>query len=194
MSKLQLGGDRVVTPAESIGAARAFFLDAVARLAPAVVDDLDGLPANPSGADVSAWARRSRLNAPWVLDVARETIAARRAHLVAGATKPAARWFELTESASGWAPVGAPSYDPRRESRAAYQQRVDAYVTGCEDGRGAAPLKDPSHFEWAVRYQVKGESFATIARGVPSCAGRTAIRNAVHRLARFLELPLRSSR
>ena len=199
--KLHLGGDRLVTDDEARAGARAAFLDAVARLEPRVVRDLDALPRPATEQALTAWADRWRLNAPWAVAVGRATVIARRAYLVPGATAPEAAWFDVDVlgGLAGWTPPPLPTFDPRRESRAAYLARIDTELGRRErsaraDGRRPAPVRDPSQFDWLARYQVGGETYARIAATLPgrSVGGPDLVRKAIRRLARFIDLPLRS--
>ena len=55
--------------------------------------------------------------------------------------------------------------------------------------------RELEHFDWIVRYQIKGETFASIARNASYkfMGGRQTVRKAVVELAEYLELTLRPS-
>ncbi len=103
--------------------------------------------------------------------------------------------------------ISKPEWNPFTESRRDAERRTDREFRRQREARmdeiearlrqdGAAPspvapkLRD--HLAWLVRYQVRGESFASIAQDV----GRTrqGVTEAVHGAARFIFLPLRPSR
>lgn len=80
-------------------------------------------------------------------------------------------------------------------------EAVDAYCNSIEADASAAGLKRPprskriEHFDWLVRYQVKGESFAFIAQHASYRfnGGRQTVRKAIVELAEYLELTRRPS-
>jgi len=75
-----------------------------------------------------------------------------------------------------------------------YCDRIDANALAA--GLKRAPRKrQAEHFDWLARYQVKGETFASIAETSSQkfVGGRQTVRKAVTELAKYLELTLRSS-
>jgi len=83
------------------------------------------------------------------------------------------------------------------------EQSVEAYCDEVEAAALAAGLKrsprkrDIVHFDWMVRYQVKRESYASIAQNqlykYKFKGGRQTVRKAVVELAKYLALELRPS-
>jgi len=98
-----------------------------------------------------------------------------------------------------------PTWRGRRDFKADVLERVVRAIDHCCDkveadalaaGLKRAPRKTSvDHFVWLARYQVKGESFASIARNSSHKfqGGRQTVRKAVTTLARLLELSLRLS-
>lgn len=98
-----------------------------------------------------------------------------------------------------------PPWDRFREDRACYVERaraeferqLTAQLDAIEAEAQAAgdeptPIKrtGAEHFRWLVRYQVRGERFAHIARDV--CRGTPTVKEAVQETAALLDLPLRA--
>lgn len=112
--------------------------------------------------------------------------------------------FTLT-AGEGAAPlVLEAEWDPYTETRAAAEERITAEVAwqvrrefdAIEAGRRAAgqhlaPIKRTGreHFRWLARYQVRGESYAAIARAV--CRERQTVKEAIQETALLIGLPLR---
>jgi len=80
-------------------------------------------------------------------------------------------------------------------------QALDLYCDRVENDASDAGLKrspkkrETEHFDWLARYQVKGESFASIAKNASYKfrGGRQTVRKAVVKLAEYLSLRLRPS-
>ncbi len=95
--------------------------------------------------------------------------------------------FEL----DGWSPLQEQESRPEFRQRAelAFHAAIDSYLSRAVPSDGwfvRLPTRSTrSHFTWLVRRQVRGESFAAIARaaGLPVESGRQTIQNAVWRLA-----------
>ncbi len=81
------------------------------------------------------------------------------------------------------------------------EHAIDEYCDQIEAAALAAGLKRAprkrgvEHFDWLARYQVKGESFASIAETAPQkfAGGRQTVRKAIIELWKYLELTLRPS-
>jgi hypothetical protein len=105
--------------------------------------------------------------------------------------------------------VTVPNFDPlsimeakwREETRAAFEAKMDDHIKEMLQVAGAferageivqATLKrEPEHFEWLARYQVGGETWYWLAKTTGK--DRKAIKEAVRRVAKLVNLPLRPS-
>jgi len=189
---------------------RRLFLARAAKLQPELLATLRKVPVDDERA-LSAWAEHWHLSDRWCKLLARDTLRWWIAH-------PEVRgWeFESTRIFAGFFPfkieplkLGPFYHDPtwrrRRDFKKDVRQQVDealdAYCNRIETNALAAGLKrsprrrDVGHFDWLVRYQIKSQSFASIARQ-PSyklSGGRQTIRKAVVELAHYIELTLRPS-
>lgn len=189
---------------------RRLFLAQAAELQPKLLETLRELSVDDERA-LSAWAERWHLTDRWCKLLAHDTLRWWVAH-------PEARgWeFESTAIFAGFFPfkieplkLGPFYHDPtwrrrrdfKKEVLRQINQALDAYCNRIEAAALAAGLKraprrrDVGHFYWLVRYQIKGESFASIARhsSYKFNGGRQTIRKAVVELARYIELTLRPS-
>jgi hypothetical protein len=151
-----LARERVAWPLEK---ARHAFLEAVCQLAPAAMADLSTTACD----DVSAWAVRWNLDAPWILTVARNTIRA---------------W-------EAW-PHGARLEWDRNHHDVGSIVRA----RGRLPARPAALTIREEHFYWLVRARVLRESYAKIVT-TPGTGATSpqAVAKAVAKLARTLGLP-----
>lgn len=113
----------------------------------------------PDPAELRDWAVTSGLRAPWCLAYARATWRFWQRHPDSVLT-----WHERDDLEGEQVPH-------RRRARA------------------PRPLKDPFHFSWLVLYQVRGYSYARIARADRREA--QTVREACVSLAAYLRLPLR---
>lgn len=166
------------------------------------VDDKSGL---------SAWAERWKLTDGWCVLLARDTLQWWDVH-------PEAKgWeFEREGIAAGHFPfhieplrLGPFYHDPTWRRRQEFKkhilqqisQAIDAYCDRVEEDAQAAGLKraprrrEVGHFDWLVRYQIKGESFASIATNssYKFSGGRRTVHKAVVELAKYIQLSLRPS-
>jgi len=167
-----------------------------------MADDADGL---------SAWAKRWHLTDRWCMVLARDTARWYAKH-------PDAHGWEFQGQGIfvGSFPfeieplqLGPFYHDPTWRSRRDFKEYVltevaraiDDYCDRIEAAALAAGLKRAprkkgvGHFDWLARYQVKGESFASIAKTASYKfeGGRQTVRKAVVELAKYLELTLRPS-
>ena len=81
-----------------------------------------------------------------------------------------------------------------REALNDYCARTEAAALAA--GLKRAPRKrELEHFDWLARYQLKGESFSSIAKTTryKFAGGRQTVRKAITELAKFLDLTLRPS-
>lgn len=189
---------------------RRLFLMRAGVLVPALLAELRTM--EPDNAEaLQAWGKRWHLSDPWCLVLAKDTA---RWY----STNPDAKgWdFEQYGMVAGYFPFDfAPLrfepfyFDPTWRRRGAFKKdvlatvakRVDAYCNRIEADATAAGLKRAprsktiEHFDWLVRYQVKGESFAFIAQNARFRfnGGRQTVRKAIVELAEYLELTLRPS-
>ena len=160
---------------------------------------------------LSAWAKRWHLTDQWCVLLARDT--ARW-----WASNPGAEGWEFENHSifAGFFPFEIKPlrfrlfyHDPTRRPRRDFEKHVleevrqtlKDYCDLIERGPVAAGLKraprrrELEHFDWIVRYQIKAESFASIARNASYKfkGGRQTVRKAVVELAEYLALTLRSS-
>ena len=189
---------------------RRIFLARAAELQPELLVTLRKVSVHDERA-LSAWVERWHLTDRWCRLIAHDTLRWWIAH-------PEVRgWeFESTGIFAGFFPfkieplkLGPFYHDPTRRRRRDFKKDVlqrlkealDAYCNRMEADAVAAGLKrsprrrDVGHFDWLVRYQIKGQSFASIARQ-PSYkfnGGRQTICKAVAELAKYIELTLRPS-
>jgi hypothetical protein len=189
---------------------RRLFLTRAAMIEPALletlrklaIDDLFGL---------ALWAARWNLCDRWCLLLARAEV---RSH----SHQPSARgWhFEGSGIACGHFPfsikplvIGPFYFDPTQRRWAPFKRSVheqvetelEKYGRQIESDALSAGLKRTprkpaiGHFDWLARYQVRGESFASIAKHADFqlAGGRQTIRKAAVKLAAYLGLSLRPS-
>ncbi len=160
---------------------------------------------------LALWATRFSLRDRWCLSLARDEV---RWH----STQPSAQgWrFEGVGIACGHFPFDIEPlqitefyFDPTQRRRASFkryvhervEEELEKYCTRIESDALAAGLKRTprkqviKHFDWLARYQVRGESFASIAKhsDFHLAGGRQTIRKAVIDLADYLSLRLRPS-
>ncbi len=186
---------------------RQVFLEHAATLEPELLMTLRRVKANDTN-ELLAWAKRWNLTDRWCRVLARDTA---RWY----ATDRDARGWEFQGQGifAGSFPfkikalrLGPFYFDPTWRKRRDFKTFVLKEVARVTDdycdqtlaaaeaaGLKLAPRKrELEHFDWLARYQVKGESFAHIAR-TPSHkrAGRQTVRKAITDLAKYLELTLR---
>lgn len=189
---------------------RRFFLVRAAELEPELFSTLRNVSPDDEHA-LSAWGERWNLTDRWCFSLAKDTRRWWTNH-------PDTQGWEFQRQgiAAGYFPfrieplqLGPFYYDPTWRRRKTFKQdilkeinqAIDAYCDGVEVAALSAGLKraprhrDRGHFDWLARYQIKGESFASIAKQ-PSYkfkGGRQTVRKAITELAKYLELTLRPS-
>jgi hypothetical protein len=189
---------------------RRLFLKRAAMLEPRVLATLRKVRADDE-LGLSNWAERWQLTDPWCLALARDTI-----RWYARDPKAQGWRFEGKGLFVGNFPFkitplrfGPFYYDPTSRRPAEFKQYVcervneglDYYCKQIEEtartlGLKRAPRRrEPEHFDWLVRYQVKAESFASIAQNssYKFQGGRQTVRKAAVALAEDLALTLRPS-
>jgi hypothetical protein len=188
---------------------RRVFLIRASRLEPELLATLRKV--GKSKRSLPRWARRWHLTDPWCVRIALDTLHWWAANPQAGGWE-----FEGTAIFPGFFPFkieplqfGPFYYDPTWRRRLDFERNVrdqvnrglTAYCDQVEAdalraGLKIAPRKRGlEHFDWLVRYQIKGESFASISRrsSYKFSGGRQTIRKAVVELAGYLALTLRAS-
>jgi hypothetical protein len=174
-------------PGSGRSAARWLFLLAVAEHAPEVLADLRG---RPNEDDLGSWAQAWNLPA-WAVPYAQATRRFWSEHLNAPNV-----WLDRDDVQGALVPdeeeIHPPTYDPRTETRAVYQRRVDAYITACESaaeqqGFTRRPRKDPRAYHWLVESLVHRKTYADLWRADSSVTSRNTIRNACVELTRLLD-------
>ena len=189
---------------------RRLFLERAATVEPDLLKTLRSVTADDADA-LWAWAKHWHLTDDWCLVLARDTAPWY-------ATHPDAQGWEFQGQGivSGSFPfnieplkLGTFYHDPTWRSRGAFKAHVlkrvgrtlDDYCNQIEAAALAAGLKraprkrEVGHFDWLARYQIKGESFASIAHtaSYKFQGGRQTVRKAIIELAKYLELTLRPS-
>jgi GNAT superfamily N-acetyltransferase len=185
---------------------RRLFLERAATLEPDLLASLRRVTADDARA-LSSWAKRWHLTDPWCLALARDTA---RWY----AAQPDAQGWEFEGKAifAGMFPFAIEPlelrsvyYDPTWQRRGIFKRHVleqvardvDNHCDRIEAAALDAGLKRVSrkreveHFDWLVRYQIKGDPYASIAQNASYKfkGGRKAIVD----LAEHLALTLRSS-
>jgi hypothetical protein len=188
---------------------RRLFLVRAARLVPELLSTLRA--ADHCECGVNAWAARWHLTDQWCVLLAQDT-----KHWWVNSPGAEGWQFEKVSAAAGHFPfrieplqLGPFYYDPIwrkrqdfkkyvqecvRQSLQEYCARVEADAVAA--GMKRAPRKRAiEHFDWLVRYQIKGESFASIAKTASYrfSGGRQTIHKAAFELAKYLALSLRPS-
>ena len=176
------------------------FLERAAIIEPQLLETLRAVAANDEQ-ELASWAQRWRLTDQWCIVLARDTI-----HW--WASQPDSRgWeFQATTIFVGNFPFPIQPlildkfyYDPTWRRRGDFKRDVldkvaealNHYCHRVETDALAAGLKrspkkrEIEHFDWLARYQVKGESFASIAQNASYKfkGGRQTVRKAVVELA-----------
>ena len=189
---------------------RRFFLARASTLEPELLATLRNVAVKDERA-LSAWAKRWHLTDRWCVLLARDT--ARW-----WTSNPGAEGWEFEHHGifAGFFPfeieplrLGSFYHDPmwwRRRDFEKYvlekvRQALKDYCDRVESSAVAAGLKraprrrELEHFDWIVRYQIKSESFVSIAHNASYKfkGGRQTVRKAVVELAKYLELTLRPS-
>jgi hypothetical protein len=189
---------------------RRFFLARASTLEPELLATLKNVPVKDKRG-LSAWAKRWHLTDQWCVLLARDTARWWTSH-------PSAEGWEFEHQSifAGSFPFTIEPlrfrefyHDPtwrRRKDFEKYvheqvRQALKDYCDRIERGALAAGLKraprrrELEHFDWIVRYQIKRESFASIARNgsYKFMGGRQTVRKAIVELAEYLELTLRPS-
>jgi hypothetical protein len=189
---------------------RRLFLIRAAELQPELLATLRKVSVDDEKA-LSSWAESWHLADRWCQLLAHETLRWWAAH-------PEARGWEFEGRGvfSGFFPfkvepleLGPFYHDPTWRRRRDFRKDVltqvrhalDTYCDRMEAAALAAGLKraprhrEAGHFDWLVSYQIKGESFASIATrsSYKFTGGRQTVRKAVVELAKYIELTLRSS-
>lgn len=164
-------------------------IDALARIARCVEssDQIDG--------PLAVWAADWHLTDRWVLRAARR-------HVDMWRIRPHLQGVLLGHSGGGYWDLewpAAPSWNPFEQSEAEFLSTIAAYVDRIKGLPEFVPTPTKStgvrDFEWLVRYQVRGESYPTIAKDLPAAhreAPQSTVRAAVVTLARTVGLTLRS--
>lgn len=186
------------------------FLERAAIVEPDLLKTLRSVIADDADA-LWAWAKRWHLTDRWCLVLARDT--ARWYSMY-----PDAQGWEFQGQGvfSGSFPcaikplrLGPFYHDPTWRSRRDFKVHVLREVARATDdycdrieakaltaGLKRAPRKRGlEHFDWLARYQVKGESYASIAKTASYKfeGGRQTVRKAIIELAEYLQLTLRPS-
>ena len=187
---------------------RRFFLERAGVLEPELLAELTKMSPNDSES-LSNWAERWHLKDPWCLALARDTIRWHR-------TNPGARGWEFQGQFKfvGHFPFKILPlrlkpfyYDPTWRRRHQFREdvllqvaeQIDAYCDRVEAkalqvGLKRAPRKkEDAHFDWLIRYHIRGESYSSIAKGPFKLGGRQTVRKAVVELAKVMALTLRPS-
>jgi hypothetical protein len=189
---------------------RRLFLVRAARHEPKLLLTLRQIAVNDERA-LLAWAERWHLTDRWCVLLAQDT-------LRCWANNPETQgWeFEGTGIFAGFFPfrieplqLGPFYHDPTwrrgrdfekyvlgevRQALNEYRARIEADALAA--GLKRAPRKRAAeHFDWVVRYQVEGESFASIAQSASYKfnGGRQTVRKAIVELAEYISLTLRPS-
>lgn len=186
--------------------AQALFLDALRRVVPEIVDEiLDLADCDATAVRIDHWANKRGLTAAWLQRYIRTTIATvreapeTRAYVLQSFV--GACWREPQMPA-----LPPPTWNPFLETKARFLGRVNAYVQAMEaaalqaGGKRVSPKRTRDgaadrHFEWLVRYQVRGETFARIARDLPTATRErpdSTVSKAVHQTATLLQITLRT--
>jgi hypothetical protein len=186
------------------------FLERAAIVEPQLLPTLRSV-APDDGNALSSWAKRWHLTDRWCVALARDTA---RWY----AAQPDAQGWEFQGQGIfvGSFPfaieplqLGPFYHDPTWRSRGDFKayvlrearRAVDNYCERIKAAALAAGLKhaprkrEVEHFDWLVRYQVKGESFASIGAtaSYKFNGGRQTVRKAIIGLAEYLALTLRPS-
>jgi hypothetical protein len=189
---------------------RYLFSEALLAVAPHVVAELfltemaaelssPGAPAERFVTDPAAWCRKYRLTfggqpCGWLLHAAMVAQGLKQ-HAPAGlpvwpvVARSGSRRDALPASALvvaiDWDPFGsATQSDAYRRARAAVKRKLDiAADLARQAGRVRTPIKrQPEHFEWAVRFQVCGESIPSIAGDLEERSAQMAIAEVLKRV------------
>jgi hypothetical protein len=186
------------------------FLERAAIIEPQLLETLRAVAANDEQ-ELASWAQRWRLTDRWCVVLARDTIRW-------WASQPDSRGWEFQAQGIFVGSFPFPIqplmldefyYDPTFRQRGDFKKYVldnvaealKPYCDRVENDALAAGLKrspkkrETEHFDWLARYQVKGESFASIAKSASYKfrGGRQTVRKAVVELAEYLSLRLRPS-
>jgi hypothetical protein len=186
------------------------FLERAAIIEPQLLETLRAVAANDER-ELASWARRWRLTDPWCVVLARDTIRW-------WASQPDSRGWEFQTQGISIGSFPFPIqpltldefyYDPTYRRRGDFKRYVldkvdEALKHYCDqvetDALAAGLIRSPKkrdieHFDWLARYQVRGESFASIAQtaSYKFRGGRQTVRKAVVELAEYLSLKLRPS-
>ena len=189
---------------------RRLFLERASILEPRLLTTLRSVTADDAD-ELLTWATRWHLTDRWCLVLARDT-----ARWYAAKSDAKEGWeFQGQGIFVGNFPFAIkplrfkfyhdPTWRTRRDFKAYVLREVtratDDYCDRTETAALAAGLKRAprkrrvEHFDWLARYQVKGESFAFIARTASFKfeGGRQTVRKAITELAEYIELTLRPS-
>ena len=191
-------------PDNGRGRARTYFLNIVARRNPDFVPSLMRLYQTwgfstpmPTESELEAWAG-NLAGTKWILDWARLAL-----------SQYEGSWGlkELFPTLGGLVTFDPPTpeaWRPHKTTSRSYLAYIKDYMAATKELAIAAgmttkpkPLQkhEPLHFEWLVRFQVEGESQASIAKnpgeGYEYSGERSAINNAIHDLAKDIGLTLR---
>lgn len=172
-AEVRIGSGEFHNPAQPLPLAQKLFIDAVARLVPDVLAELEYLAdETPDDERLRAWARSRGFSDPWLLRYARRTVDRWRARPdTRGKFAP----FAVGEWLPDAKPLDNPVWDSRLETETAFRERVEVYVRdvkGAEYARGAehtptkrTPPGEPvaRHFEWLALYAVGGLTLDAIA-------------------------------
>jgi hypothetical protein len=189
---------------------RRFFLTRAAAIEPKLLSTLRKLAVDDAFG-LALWATSWNLRDRWCVALARDTV-----HWYAQDADASGWEFEGIGTCAGWYPffvkpleIKPFRYDPTQCRRSAFKRwvlesvvrDVEKYCDQIETAATVAGLKRTprkqaiEHFDWLARYQVRGESFASIAKTARYRfeGGRQTVRKPVVNLASYLELTLRAS-
>ncbi len=189
---------------------RRFFLARASTLEPELLATLRNISVKDRRA-LLPWAKRWHLTDGWCVLLARDT-------LRWWTNNPGAKGWEFEHHGifAGFFPFKIeplrvqlfyhnPTWRRRRDFEKyvleQVRQALNDYCDRIESSAVAAGLKraprrrELEHFDWIVRYQIKSESFTSIAQNASYKfkGGRQTVRKAVVELAKYLELTLRPS-
>ncbi len=186
------------------------FLERAAIVEPELLTTLRSVMADDADR-LSAWAKRWHLTDRWCVVLASDTARWYAKHPDAHGWEFQGQGIFVGSLPFAIKPLRLgrflhdPTWRTRRDFKASVLREVaraiDDYCDRIDSAALAAGLKrvprkkGVEHFDWLARYQVKGESFAAIAKtaSYKFKGGRQTVRKAVAELAKYLELTLRPS-
>jgi hypothetical protein len=186
------------------------FLERAAIVEPQLLETLRVVSAGDEQA-LAAWTGRWHLTDHWCAVLARDTVRWWASQPGVSGWEFSAKGIFVGMFAFPIQPLALDQfyYDPTWRRRGDFKkfvfdkvaQALEVYCDRVEADALAAGLKrsprkrEVVHFDWLARYQVKGESFASIAQNASYRfkGGRQTVRKAVVELAEYLSLQLRPS-